>query len=54
MGKLIEFYIPEGFRSKRKWDEAVETSGVIEFPSSKSETSRPHTWIVPEIDADLA
>ena len=53
MGKLIEFYVPEGFtfRTKR---ETLESSRVIEFPAAKPETFRQVTWIVPEIDADLA
>ncbi|MFL6436262.1 MAG: hypothetical protein ACJ71Q_01690 [Terriglobales bacterium] len=53
MGKLIEFYIPEGFRLKTKRD-TLETARVIEFPGGKSETFHQVTWIIPEIDADLA
>lgn len=54
MAKLIEFYIPEGFRFKPKPDDSLETSQVIEFPSGKSDRFHQATWIFPEADADLA
>lgn len=54
MGKLIEFYVPEGFRFNSKPDATLETSRVIEFPSGKSDRFHQVTWVFPEIDADLA
>ncbi len=54
MGKLIEFYVPDDFRLKPKRKESLESSRVIEFPSSKPDTFRQITWIFPEVDADLA
>jgi hypothetical protein len=54
VGKLIEFYIPQGFRPKTKPENPLETSQVIEFPSGKSNTFHQSTWIFPEVDADLA
>jgi hypothetical protein len=54
MGKLIEFYVPDGFRSKTKRKESLEGPRVIEFPSSKSDIFHQVTWIFPEVDADLA
>lgn len=54
MGKLIEFYVPEGFRFKTIRGETLETSRVIEFPSDKSDGFHQVTWVFPEVDADLA
>ncbi|HKR28959.1 MAG TPA: hypothetical protein VJT08_00695 [Terriglobales bacterium] len=54
MGKLIEFYIPEGFTFETKRGDTLETSRVIEFPSGKSDGLHQVTWVFPEIDADLA
>lgn len=54
MGKLIEFYIPEGFSVKTKRENTVGNSRVIGFPCGKSDTFHQVTWIFPEVDADLA
>ncbi|HEU5232033.1 MAG TPA: hypothetical protein VFU50_04170 [Terriglobales bacterium] len=54
MGKLIEFYIPEGFSFETKGGDTPRNSRVIEFPSGKSDTLHQITWIFPEVDADLA
>ncbi len=54
MGKLIEFYVPEDFTLKTKQKEPIESSRVIEFPSSKPDTFHQVTWVFPEVDADLA
>jgi hypothetical protein len=54
VGKVIEFYIPVGFRFKAKGDNLLETSRVIEFPSGNPTTFRQAAWIFPEVDADLA
>jgi hypothetical protein len=54
MGKLIEFYIPEGFRFRTTGENIQGNSRVIEFPSRRSDTFHQVTWIFPEVDADLA
>lgn len=54
MGKLIEFYVPEGFGLRPKRNDALETARVIEFPSGKPDAFHQVTWVFPEVDADLA
>ena len=35
MGKLIEFYVPKGFRKDAKWVPAEKRGEVIEIPLRK-------------------
>jgi len=39
MAKVIEFYIPDGFRKKRLWIPSEHRGKVIEFPSPEKKTA---------------
>ena len=47
MAKVIEFYVPNNFRSQLKWATQVQMGKVIEFPSvaERSPESYELDWI---------
>lgn len=43
MAKVIEFYIPDSFRSKPKWVSADQPGKIIEFPRRVKKSARLHS-----------